>query len=354
MFFDTYTQGFIKDNVEKAIAEKTLSEELLELVYKNNWFNIWVPKKYGGLELSIIDGCSLLEELAYEDGGLGWTVTLCSGANMFAGFIVPEDAQKIFHKENVCWGGSGQIAGKAHLHDNHYILDGMWKYATGAPHLTHFTLNAWVYQDGKQVLNTDGTPQYHSFYIDSSDVLVHYDWDTFGLEVTASHSFSLDCVQVSLDRAFDICPSRKRSDSSIYHYPFSTFAECTLVVNYIGMFRKYLKLMEDHLLVKSKDIDWYSRKGKQQLKDCDDVLQGLNTMREELNMRIEESWIARTVDKDQQMEITILAKSIVKYIKTETARLFPYAGIVGAQKDSLINRAFRNLFTAVQHAMLSQ
>lgn len=353
MLFDITVQNFIKDNVDQAIVEKTLSPELLALVYQHKWFNIWVPKQYGGLELSLTEGCDLLEALSYEDGGLGWTVTLCSGANMFAGFISADDAEDIFTKPNVCWGGSGQISGKAHIHDDHYLLEGVWKYATGAPHLTHFTLNAWVYKDGLQVLNDDGTPKFCSFYVNRSDVLIHYDWDTFGLEVTASHSFSLDGVKVNLNQSFDISPLHKTSDAAVYDYPFDTFAECTLVVNYIGMFRKYLKVLEDHLLVKSQDAAWYSRKGKQQLHDCDLVGQHLDKMRVKLKRCIER--IADLpITKEQQMEITTLTKAIVQFIIAETARLFPYAGITGAQRDSLINRAFRNLYTASQHVTLSQ
>src|SRR5690606_5074651 len=77
----------IKDHQAQSIKHRALVKEQLEMIYASNWFNIWVPTLYKGKGLSLVDGCALLEELAYWDGGLAWTVTLCAGANMFAGYI---------------------------------------------------------------------------------------------------------------------------------------------------------------------------------------------------------------------------------------------------------------------------
>ena len=62
---------------------RKLHPEQLSLIYKQNWFNMYVPKEFGGLALSLPAGLRLEESLAWADGSLGWTVTLCSGANWF-------------------------------------------------------------------------------------------------------------------------------------------------------------------------------------------------------------------------------------------------------------------------------
>ncbi len=43
-------------------------EEVLNWIAKENLWNIWVPKNYGGLELSITAGLAKLKELAKIDG----------------------------------------------------------------------------------------------------------------------------------------------------------------------------------------------------------------------------------------------------------------------------------------------
>ena len=342
----------IKDLMPAAIDAKRLTPALLALIYKHNWFNLWVPKAYGGLGYDLVEGCSLLEELAYEDGGFGWTVTLCAGANMFAGFIDPAVAESIFSQREVCWGGSGKPDGKAVMTEDGYRLTGFWKYATGAPHLTHFTLNAWLYEGDKQVLDAAGTPVYHSFFVDRDQVLVHYDWDTFGLEVTASHSFSLEDVFVAREQAFDLQPEKRFSDDAVFQYPFIPFAVVTLAANYIGMFRKFIQLYEKYLLLKADDKNWLNDKGKTLFRQLDSITQAFEAKRNALDSLMHSTWKAEAADASEFDEMLVLGRDLVAFIREELSGLFPHTGIAGAQRDNELNRVFRNIFTATQHALL--
>ena len=85
----------------------------LEIIYKQNWFNLFVPKEHGGLGLHLKEGLQIQEGLAWTDGSAGWTVTLCSGANYFIGFLSPEVAKEIFKDPHVCLAGSGHPSGIA-------------------------------------------------------------------------------------------------------------------------------------------------------------------------------------------------------------------------------------------------
>src|SRR5690606_3694640 len=80
-----------------AHAEKNgqLTADQLDTIYENKWFKLFVPREFDGLELSLPEGVRLEEELAYTDGSLGWTVTLCAGANLFSGYIDPTLARRI-------------------------------------------------------------------------------------------------------------------------------------------------------------------------------------------------------------------------------------------------------------------
>ncbi|MCH5682919.1 hypothetical protein LWM68_00665 [Niabella sp. W65] len=43
------------------------------------------------------------------------------------------------------------------------MVNGFWRYATGAPHLTHFTANCTIEEDGRPLLNEDNRPVVRSF-----------------------------------------------------------------------------------------------------------------------------------------------------------------------------------------------
>ncbi len=347
----------LKDNQAASITAKTLVKEQLSLIYDNNWFNIWVPKVLGGKELALKDGLALLEELAYWDGGLGWTVTLCAGANMFAGYLDGHLAKEVFSDRKVCFGGSGRATGKAVWDGESYKITGFWRFATGAPHLSHFTLNSFIFDGDEPRLDKEGNPVFYSFFVPRDKVLVHYDWDSFGLASTASHSFSLENAVVEANHAFQIRPEHRIDDNTLYRIPFIPFAELTLLVNYMGMYRRYLDLVEKFFFEKSTDENWLSKYGKGYFKKTDALRGQLDSDRLKVSALTDELWQESL--KGEQIDAVLMdniadtARGIVKTIREEVVSLFPLVGIMGAQNGEEINTVFRNIFTASQHSLLN-
>src|SRR5260221_7354589 len=102
-----------------------LHPKQLSLIYAQRWFNLFVPIEYGGLELSLPEGLKIEEGLAWADGSTGWTVTLCSGANWFIGFL--KKSQEIFNNDRTCLAGSGYPSGIAKITSRGYEITGRWK-----------------------------------------------------------------------------------------------------------------------------------------------------------------------------------------------------------------------------------
>jgi len=309
------------------------------------------------LELSFPAGLNLLEELAYWDAGLAWTITLCSGANMFAGFIEPDIVNILWENPKICFGGSGRIGGKADLVGDHYIISGFWSYATGAPHLTHFTLNAEIYYNGIPAKTENGEPIYYSFFVPREDVLVHYDWDTFGLECTASHSFSINELKAPKENAFILEPAYKKSNAPLFNIPFLPFAELTLLVNYTGMFKRFLDLIERYYFEKSKDKVWVNEFSKIRFKQLDQLRIDFESKLDVIKKLGNDLWNLALANQmsnpEMNAEITRLSKELAKSIRMNTAEIMPLLGIRAAQKDNELNIVIRNLFTACQHSLLN-
>lgn len=348
----------IKDTQLESINAKQLVADQLNLIYNQNWFNIWVPKAYSGLEYNLEEGLTLLEDLAYLDGGLAWTITLCAGANMFAGFMQPEQAKDLFSNPKICLGGSGRVSGKAIWSGESYQINGVWQYATGAPHLSHFTFNAPVFDGSKARLNNDGTPVVHSFLIPKDEVLIHYDWDTFGLECTASHSFSIQDGVVGPNSSFILTPETRTNDGVIYRIPFQLFAEVTLLVNYTGMFKRYIHLSEKYFFNKSNDLQWADKYSKKRFQLIDSYQQKIRDNQQFIKDTVAHIWDETSketlkFDDPIVMHASNHCKRIVETIRTDVASLMPLLGIQAAQKENELNIVFRNIFTATQHSLLN-
>ncbi|UIR57261.1 acyl-CoA dehydrogenase [Sphingobacterium sp. SRCM116780] len=347
--------NIIKDQQALAIQAKSMTSQQLDLAISEKWFKIWVPKSLGGMGLPLIDGLQFLEELAYYDGGLAWTVTLCSGANLFVGFIDPQIGKEIFENPAVCLGGSGRASGYAEKMNDGYRIKGYWKYATGAPHLTHFTANCIVTENGIPLLDEHGESLVKSFFFDRDDVLIHYDWDTFGLECTASHSFSVENHFVKASRSFLIKETTSTWSDQLYQYPFMPFAELTLLTNFIGMYKRFLDLVEKYFIQRSNDTIWLENKGKEKFKLLDGIQHDLDTRRLSIYKLAEHSWQNLTYKKDNQSlydSIAVESRDFVVIIKQNIIALFPLCGIAAAQREHEMNIVFRNIFTATQHSLL--
>lgn len=348
--FDEQTHALLCDNRRAAAERYALTDEQLELIYGNAWFNIWVPKEFGGLEMELVEGCRLLERLAYVDGGLSWTVTLCAGANMFSGYIDSEVAQRIFADKRVCFGGSGMVAGRALKVEGGYIVSGKWPYATGAPHLTHFTANCPV--------NDSSGAAYRSFFFDRRDVLVHYDWKTFGLEATASHSFSVQDLFVPDSQAFDLLPENAVHSSPLFSIPFMPFAEATLYVNYYGMFQRFCALAYRYYTEKSYDHDWQSKYAGMYFGRLADMQQKAGEGNKRIYEIMAEAWAEatarRAADPALYHELGKTVRVSVKAMREDIVELYATCGIAAAQRENEMNMVFRNFFTATQHALLNR
>ena len=328
---------------ELCFGASIFSEEVLNWIAKENLWNLWVPKNYGGLELSFIEGLLKLQEVAKIDGSLGWTLTLCSGANYFIGNLAPETADEIFSqpKAGVCFGGSGGVFGTAEKRGDKYRLSGKWRYATGAPYLTHFTLNAEIYENGQQVLNNDGSPKVRSFVLPREEVEIIEDWNTMGLKASATHSFTVENALVHERFSFKYNEFHQPQD--IFKIPFSVFADLTLWVNYIGMAQHFLEEARHNL--QSKEI----------LKNLKGSISISNQKTVNYSTSIEDKIENEVkITSEFMEEIHKTASNSVKDISRNIIEVYPSLGVKASRENEQLNQIFCDYFTATQHHIFTK
>ncbi len=314
---------------------KVLPNETLDWIKENNLWNLWVPKEFGGLENTFSQGLKKLQSLAQIDGSLGWTVTLCSGANYFIGNLKKETAKAIFTSKGTCLGGSGGVFGIAEKIVHDYKVSGQWHYATGAPYLTHFTLNAKIIENGKVLKNKDGNPTIRSFILPREKVKIIEDWNTMGLIATATHSF--DVPEVLVNEKYSFTYNKAFINQVIFKIPFVVFADLTLWVNYIGMGEHFLEEAEVFLNQKSLSL-------------LAELLQNSNyqiySFAQEVESKIKNN---SSVAEELVFNIHQTASKSVRELAAAIISVYPFLGIKASRKSHQLNQIFRDYFTATQH-----
>jgi alkylation response protein AidB-like acyl-CoA dehydrogenase len=330
----------------------TLTPAQLDIIYKQKWFKLFVPKEYNGLELSLPEGLRIEEALATIDGSLGWTVTLCSGATMFIGYLEQDIAKVIFADEKVCFGGSGRPSGNAKVNSKGYEVSGLWHYATGAPHNTIFTANCVIEKDGSPLQYEDGSPVIQSFFFTQEEVTIHEDWKTMGLIATAGHSFEVKDLLLPANRTFIIDSQHATLPHPVYHYPFLQFAEATIAVNTLGMAQHFLE--ECEAIFKRRNNNGNSTS---LIEKSEEAMKELDALRQQFYATVEGSWDAfvnHTKEELQTLQsVSSVCREMVRTARALINELYPFCGMIAADPSSTINRIWRDIFTGSQHSLLN-
>ena len=349
---------------EKVAEYAALSEEMgqlhpevLELAYQENWFKLFVPEIYGGPNKKLPEILRLEEELAEADGSLGWTITLCAGAGWFAGFLAPELAAEVFADREVCFAGSGAVGGVAVKTETGYRVNGQWNYASGALHATVFTANCTIKTEaGDDILDEDGEPEIKSFILKKEEVNILPGWSYFGLMATGSHAFEVKDLEVPENRTFKINQDISVADSG-FDYPFLQLAETTLTVNSLGMANHFIKLVEKSFHSRTglrrfneKQVGFFTA----ELNRCK---KEVRTLSAQFYATFDASWMELMnngkITEDKLNEVSSISRKLAHTCWRATDTLFRYCGLEAAKKESEINRVWRDIHTASQHALLT-
>jgi indole-3-acetate monooxygenase len=320
----------IRDSSLESEKLKQLHPLQLKIILEQKWFQLFVPKIYGGLELSLPEALRLEEALAWTDGSLGWTVTLCGGAGWFIGFLEPEIIPSVFNSAAVCVAGSGKSSGTAKRLEDGYEITGYWDYATGANYATAFTANCVVETEGKQEIEP--------FLFLREEVTIHKNWNSMGMIATGSHAFEVSRLHVKNNRAFRIDGGYAKLPHPIYQYPFLAFAETTLAVNLSGMAMRFLDLC-------TKLSHW------------ENAHERIKHARRQFYEAVQHSWEAciynRPIPPELLNDITLTSRHLVSASRQVVNELYPCCGLKAANPDTEINRIWRNIHTAGQHSLIS-
>lgn len=201
----------------------TLEKSHLDLAIQNNWFKLFVSKKFNGGEATLPEALQVYFDASSIDGSLGWCVNLGSGASIFSGYLSEEAAMGVFSKpKNVCAGSGG--VGTFKESANGYLLSGSWDKCTGSAHASHFTVNA---------KNEQG--ELYSFVIPKDQVQVSDEYYLDGLERSSSVSITVNEATIPLHYKFEINTIFEESSYLIHQIDFETFAKFCMLASILGM-----------------------------------------------------------------------------------------------------------------------
>jgi len=330
-----------------------LQADQIQLIHSQQWLKMLAPREVGGGELNLPDVVQLEETLCAIDGSFGWVVTLCAGAGWFTGFLPTGMAQHIMGTPDVCLAGSGVPTGYAEREGNSWRLNGRWTHASGAQLATHFTCNAQLRENGLPLLDAQGRPRICAFVVSASQVHIEPgSWHSIGLRATTSCAFALHDVRVPHNNAFVIDAASATATGPLYKFPFEALAFVTLAACVLGMARHFMTLAQALVGRHIGPLNGPSISAQMLWSNCDLSLQAART---EFYAQLNHAWRSilqgRVTDDLQDKRLVNSSLTLVRQARESVDQLYPCCGLQAADPRTEINRVWRDLHTASQHAL---
>ncbi len=187
--------------------ESRLPAELVRTLMEAGLFRLYVPRAYGGGEVTLLEFAEIIEEIARADASTAWCLSQNAGICRLSGFLPAEAAASIFGQPDlaIAWGQGQARAVKV---DGGYRLTGEWNFVSGIRHATWLGCQHVPVTDeiGEPVPDETGEPQKRIFVFPVADAQIDEVWDVSGLRGTGSDAFRVADLFVPADRSPGLAP----------------------------------------------------------------------------------------------------------------------------------------------------
>jgi indole-3-acetate monooxygenase len=172
-----------RDRIE---ASRRLPEDIARELAHAGFLRIFLPKAYGGLDLTPMEALEIFEELARADASVAWCVWN-GNTHWIAAQLSPEAARTIHANPDVITANSTRTSGQAQVVPGGFRVNGRWSLVSGCELGTWMVLLCVVHEDGKPRMTQTGAPENRFMLLPSEECEIIDTWNVGGLRGTGSH-----------------------------------------------------------------------------------------------------------------------------------------------------------------------
>ncbi|WP_246102528.1 acyl-CoA dehydrogenase family protein [Methylobacterium terricola] len=217
---------------EEFMAARQIAPDVIERLKALGLYRAMVARRFGGDERSPAEFCRMIEAIAEADGSAGWVASFGVSATYLA--ALPEPTLETLYADgpDIVFAGGLFPLQPARKVEGGFVVNGRWKFGSGATGATHIGVGITVEGD-----TTGGLPRVA--VMPAAQVEIVPDWDVVGLQGTGSHDLVVRDVFVPEDWTL-IRGGAPSVDAAVYRYPTMAFAAQVLAVVGLGIARSAL------------------------------------------------------------------------------------------------------------------
>ena len=221
--------------------ERHMPRPLFEALRDTGVFTMSVPTAVGGAAVEQETIVQVIEELARQDGSVGWNVMIASGAAIAASSL-PETGLKDVYRRGPSTVIAGALlpTGAALPVPGGYRLTGHWTFASGCHHADWMLGSSTVMAQGTPRLRPDGSPDVRAFFVPVEACEILDTWHTAGLRGTGSHDWQVADVFVPQDQTVPMLRDGPSAPGSLSLRDFAAFGGPRVAAVTLGIARDAL------------------------------------------------------------------------------------------------------------------
>ena len=336
-------------------AGRELTADVLDALHERELFRLSLPAHVGGYELPVPVLAEVTEIIAGADASTAWCLGQAFGCAMSAAFLDEDAAREVFGPADavLAWGAGPQ--GTAVAADGGYVVNGTWKFASGAKHATWLGGHCKVHEaDGSPRLGADGVHALRTAVFRRDRAMIADDWHVMGLRGTRSEGYTVENLfvesRLTLDRD---TPAECRLDSTLYVFPTTNVYASVFSGVALGIARAMLDDLLALARTKSQRGARTSMRESAVVHTCLAELEaGLGAARAFQRETIREVWAevaaSRKLTMAQRARIRLATTHAIRQATSVSEQVYRLAGSTAIFEDHAFERRFRDAYAVSQ------
>lgn len=196
----------------------TLTAPVVEAFEKSGLFHLMVPRALGGQEADCATIIDVFEELAHQDGSIGWSHMANASSTAYCAFLDPARAQEMVgHRPGSVFAGQFAPRGQIERDEGGFRVQGEYAFGSGSGHAAYLGGGGFVLDDaGQPQMLESGLPAYLCFFVPRESVEMKGGWDTMGLRGTGSFDYAVPNQHVDAGSTFWLFEPTVKTGGSFY------------------------------------------------------------------------------------------------------------------------------------------
>ena len=352
----------LRERAARTEENRALLPETLQDFVEAGFYKILQPAKYGGFELPPLTLFRVAMELAKGCPSSAWCLCLITVHNWEVALVDPRLAEDLWGQDPDARASSSYAPfGKVTPVEGGYRLSGRWSWSSGSDHCSWVILGGIV----PRAEGAAGPPDVRAFLVPRPDYEVEDVWHVLGLKGTGSNDIIVKDAFVPEHRTHHFFhsftmtdPGRATFTSRDYKYPFGVIFAYSLSIVTIGMADGALEAFREDMKVRLGAYDGAKAMEdpfvRHRLAEAEAMIRGLHARLEAnfaemdaliddgaefpLDVRVKNKWDAQWIAKEAMKAVELLFKA---------------SGARGLRLDNPMQRFFRDVHAASNHAFLN-